>query len=104
MHKCFQKVTVKNQRESRKEEKLYEKWKNLKNKDDPESKAQMEEVEEKLAEEYFNKVKLASKDVDCAEGGNILSEIWKLKKRIVSSQQRSPHSYDGREGKPSHKC
>ena len=69
---------------------MYEKWKNLKNKDDPESKAQMEDVEEKLAEEYFNKVKLASKDVDCAEGGNISSEIWKLKKELCPRSRDSP--------------
>ena len=40
---------------------LYEKWKQLKNKDDPESKAEMDDVEEEQAEEYFNKVKLASR-------------------------------------------
>ena len=82
LHKCFQKITVKKQRESRKEEKLYEKWKHLKNKDDPKSKAEMEEIEAELSEEYFNKVKIASKEVDCAEGGNISAEIWKLKKEF----------------------
>ena len=50
----------------------------------------MEDVEEKLAEEYFNKVKLASKDVDCAEGGNISSEIWKLKKELCPRSRDPP--------------
>ena len=40
---------------------LYEKWKQLKNKDDPESKAEMDDVEEEQTEKYFNKVKLASR-------------------------------------------
>ena len=50
----------------------------------------MEEVEEELSEEYFNKVKLASKEVDCAEGGNISAEIWKLKKELCPRNRDPP--------------
>ena len=90
LHKCFRKVTVKNQRESLKEEKLYSRWKHLRSKDDADSMAELEKVEEELSEEYFNEVKLASKDIDCAEGGNISSEIWKLKKNSVSVVEIPP--------------
>jgi exonuclease III len=90
LHKCFQKVTVKGQRESKREEKLYERWKYLKNKEDPDSKAEREEVEEELSEEYFNKVKLASRKIDCEEGGNISSEIWKLKKELCPRSRDPP--------------
>ena len=89
LHKCFQKVTVKNYRESENEDKLYSRWNYLKNKGDAESVAEFEEVEEQLSEEFFNKVKTASKDVDCAEGGNITAEIWKLKKQLCP-QSRDP--------------
>ena len=34
-------------------------------------------------------MKTASKDVDCAEGGNITAEIWKLKKQLCP-QSRDP--------------
>ena len=82
LQKCFPKVTVKIHRESKKEGKLDERWKHLKNKDYSESKTEVADVIEELAEEYFNKVKLASRDIDCAEGGIISSEMWKLKKEI----------------------
>ena len=62
----------------------------FKNKDDPKSKVEMEEVEEELSEEYFNKVKLSSKEVDCAEGGNISAEIWKLKKELCPRNRDPP--------------
>ena len=90
LHKCFQKVTVKNYRESEKEDKPYKRWKYLKNKEDAESKAEFEELEEELSEEYFNKIKMASKDVDCAEGGNITAEIWKLKKQLCPRSRDPP--------------
>ena len=60
---------------SEKEEGLYKRWKVLKDKEDIKSRAEKEDIEEELADEYFDKIKLASKDVDCAQGGNISSEI-----------------------------
>ena len=90
LHKCFQKVTVKNQKESQKGEMLYRRWKELRKKDDTESMAEMDKIEEELSEEFFDKVKLASKDVDCNEGGNVAAEMWKLKKQLFPRSRDPP--------------
>ena len=90
LHKCFQKVTVKSHKESKKEETLYKRWKDLKKKDDTESKDEMDNIEEELSEEFFKKVKQASKDVDCAEGANMSAEIWKLKKQLFPRSRDPP--------------
>ena len=90
LHKCFQKVTVKNQKESQKGETLYRRWKEIRKKDDTESMAEMDNIEEELSEEFFDKVKLASKDVDCNEGGNMAAEMWKLKKQLFPRSRDPP--------------
>ena len=54
---------------------LYDRWKNLKNKTDAHSMAEMEEVEAELSNAYFDNLKKASKDLTCDEGGNIQKEI-----------------------------
>ena len=58
----------------------------------------MADVIEELAEEYFNKVKLASRDIDCAEGGNISSEMGKLKKEIFPLSTDPPTAMMDDEG------
>ena len=90
LYKCFKKVKVKKDRVSEKEEGLYNRWKALKDKDNIKSRAEKKDIEEELAEEYFDKIKLASKDIDCAQGGNVSSEIWKLKKQICPRSRDLP--------------
>ena len=90
LYKCFKKVKVKKDKVSNKEEGLYNRWKVLKDKEDVNSKAEKEDIEEELAEEYFDKIKLASKDIDCIQGGNVSSEIWKLKKQICPRSRDPP--------------
>ena len=75
---------------SEKEEVLYKNWKGLKDKEDNESKAEKEFIEEELADEYFNKIKEVSQGVECAEGGNIEAEVWKLKKKLCPRSQDPP--------------
>ena len=98
LHKCFKKVKVKSNKVSEKEDDLYKKWKSLKDKDDVKSKEEKDEIEEELAEEYFNKIKVASNDIDCAEGGNISSEIWKLKKQLCPRNRDPPTAMMNEEG------
>ena len=92
LYKCFQKVGVKNShgKSQAKQEKMYDLWKSLKNKTDQDSKAMMEKVEGELAEEYFQNLKEASLDINCAEGGNMQKEIWKLKKHMCPKNHDPP--------------
>ena len=98
LYKCFKKVKVKKDKVSYKEERLYNRWKALKDKEDVTSKAEKEELEEELAEEYFDKIKLASKDIDCIQGGNVSSEIWKLKKQICPRSRDPPTAMMNNDG------
>ena len=50
---------------------MYDMWKNLQNKTDHNSRAQMEKIELELAEEYLKNLKEASQDLNCAEGRNM---------------------------------
>ena len=75
---------------SEKEEELYKKWKRLKDKEDDKSKAEREVIEEELADEYFDKIKVATKGVECVEGGHIASEVWKLKKQLCPRSRDPP--------------
>ena len=61
-----------------------------KNKTDQDSKAMMEKVEGELAKEYFQNLKEASLDINCAEGGNMQKEIWKLKKHMCPKNRDPP--------------
>ena len=90
LHKCFKKVKVKKDKVSETEEGLYNRWKSLKDKEDSKSRAEKEEIEEELAEEYLDKIRKASNNIDCAEGGNVSGEIWKLKKHIFPKSRDPP--------------
>ena len=84
LYKCFQKVGIKKShgRSQPKQDKMYDMWKSLQNKTDHNSRAQMEKIELELTEEYFKNLKEASQDLNCAEGGNMQREIYKLKKHM----------------------
>ena len=69
-----------------------------KNKTDQDSKAMMEKVEGELAEEYFQNLKEASLDINCAEGGNMQKEIWKLKKHMCPKNCDPPTAMVDKDG------
>ena len=69
---------------------MYNKWKLLKKKEDPVSKAEMEALEEELAEDYFKKVKEAGNNSDCMDGGKMSTELWKLKKQLGPQSRETP--------------
>ena len=98
LYKCFEKVGFKKEKTNEKQEELYNKWKSLKKKTDMASRAEMEEIEEELAEEYMNKVKSASNKMDCAEGGKISNELWKLKKHMCPHSREPPIAMSDEEG------
>ena len=98
LHKCFTKIH--NRKESRNEgqEKLYNRWKELKTKTDSESREEMREVEENLAESYFDKVMQATKEFDCQEGGKSSGKLWELKKQMCPRSRDPPTAMKDKDG------
>ena len=90
IHKCFKKIGHKIDRKHSHHDRLYNRWRNLKKKTDPKSKAETEVVESELAEEYFEKVQKASAGIDCEDGGNMAIELWKLKKQLCPRSRDPP--------------
>ena len=91
--KCFRKVRVVERIDKEKAE-LFKKWRNLKNKTDKESKAELENIENKLAdeyaEEYFDKIKEKTAGIDCEEGGMNSGRLWSLKKELFPKNRDPP--------------
>ena len=75
------------------DDKLYEKMRDLRNKEDDKSKCELANVIEALAEkseENFNKIKESMKNIKSEEGAINEKEIWKLKKKLCP-KSRDPH-------------
>ena len=98
IHKCFKKIGNKKESKNEVQEKLYNRWKELKTKTDAESREEMNEVEEKLAQEYFDKVIEATKELDCQEGGKSSGELWKLKKQMCPQSRDPPTAMKDKDG------
>ena len=68
-------------------------WRNLKNKNDDESKTELKEVEkilaEKYAKEHYEKIKDRIGNVDSEDGGLSSGSLWNLKKELFP-QSRDP--------------
>ena len=69
-----------------------------KKKQDPESKAETGRLEGELAEEFFNKVKKASKGIDCTDGDSSAVDLWKLKKQMCPQSRDPPTAMLNDEG------
>ena len=89
LYKCFKKVGQRKDKNNKEQDNLYNRWKQIKDKDDPKSKAERDKIEGELAEEFYDKVKEASKDIDCDGGDNSVVNLWKLKKQLCP-QSRDP--------------
>ena len=90
--RCFKKVRIKEKKTDDKEV-LYKKWKDLKNKTDVKSKAELKEVENTLADKYardnFEKIKQRTGNTDSEDGGLKKDSLWNLKKELFP-QTRDP--------------
>ena len=62
----------------------------MRKRDDPQSKIETEALESELADDYFKKVKEASSTIDCLDGGNMTTELWKLKKQLCPQSSDVP--------------
>ena len=85
VHKSFKRVKIRTKKVSE-YEKLYSKWKSVKNKDDESSKRRSKEIENELAEKYSEKIFQDIKDeienIKHDEGGLNSGNLWKLKNKL----------------------
>ena len=93
IYKCFKKVRIKNTINENKED-VFSKWRELKKKNDNNSKKELEELEKTIAEEYakeyFEKLKENIGNIECEEGGINTGRLWNLKKNIFPKSREPP--------------
>ena len=98
INKCFKKIGVKKERAIEEQEKLYNLWKHLKSKTDPESTQQAEALEAELAESYMKKLEKATQNIECDEGGFTSNKLWNLKKQMCPRSRDPPTAMLDKEG------
>ena len=81
IHKCFRKVKIK-AKVNKDEEDLYSRWKDLKKRDDNDSKVEMEEIENKLSRKYFEKITRNTGNIYPEDGGVDSGKLWNLKRQM----------------------
>ena len=93
IYKCFRKVKVSNSKQTE-YEKLYDRWVKTKEKDDINSKNKADELEQELADKYadkiYDKIKSEIDGLNCEEGGNNGSKLWKLTKKLNPRYEEPP--------------
>ena len=89
IHKCFRKIRIKPQKMIETQEKLYNRWREIKSKTDPESIQETEYIEKELATEYLLKIESAADDAESMENGLTSKKLWDLKKKLCP-QSRDP--------------
>ena len=72
------------------QEQLYNRWKQIKNKQDVKSKQETEEIEKELANEYLEKIEKAAGNLDGVEGGLTSKKLWDLKKNLCPRSRDPP--------------
>ena len=101
VHQCFKKIRVTDKVDKELED-LYDLRRELKGKDDSESKIKLKEVEEELAnkysEEMYDKIKGELKDINEETGWNP-GHLWKMKKKLSPRQSDPPAAMKSTEGK-----
>ena len=90
LHKCFRKIGIKEKKTETDQERMYKLWKSLKDKADPSSKKHAELLETKMSDNYFDKIKEATKDINCEEGGMSSGKLWALKKQLCPRTRDPP--------------
>ena len=83
-------------------EKLHEKWIEIRNKDDDESKNKTKHLEEELANKYANeiyeKIQEEIEGLNCEDDGLNSGHIWKLKKKLHTNYPDPPASMTDQSG------
>ena len=102
VHKCFKKVKIKESNDKKLEE-MYNKRRLLRNKTDEESVAKLEELNDKLANEYSDKMtKTILTEIKgmtkSDEGGLNTGKMWKLKKKLMPRNQEPPTAMENKDG------
>ena len=102
LHKCFKKIKIK-ENSIKQEDILYAEQKELKGKNDAESKRKLEKIEEKLAnlksEDLFNVVKAEIENIDCETGGFNSGHIWKIKSKLKPKLSNKYTAIEDKNGK-----
>ena len=82
---------------------MYNKRRYLRNRSDPKSKEELEEVEDILAERYgktmYNKIKKEAKSMSAEEGGFNPGKLWNLKKKLSPRHIDPPTAMTDSNGK-----
>ena len=81
IHKCFRKIKIK-AKVNKEEEDLYSRWKDLRKRDDTDSKIEMEEVENELSKKYYEKITMNTGNIDPEVGGVNSGRLWDLKRQM----------------------
>ena len=89
LHKCFRKIGSKKEKVDETFEKIYNRWKSIRNKNEPKSVEETAELEALLADDYFKKIDEATQGTTCEEGGMTNNKLWELKKKLFP-QNRDP--------------
>ena len=98
---CFRKIRVCD-KQNKEVEDLFTRRRELRNKDDDQSKIELKEVEMKLAElcaeENYKKIKDEISNIKCEEGGINSGQLWKLKKKLNPKCRDPPTAMMDSEG------
>ena len=101
LHSNFRKIRVTDKVDKELEE-LYKKRSELKSKDDPQSVAELEELETKMAdrysEEFAFKIKEELKGINSEDGGWNPQNLWKLRSKISPRPVDPPSAMENNEG------
>ena len=100
-HECFNKIRV-TEKVDKTLEMLYSKRTELRNKSDPNSKAELKKVEQDLDEKYAEKmcdtIKNELRNIEIEDGGWNSGQLWKLKKKISPRPMDPPTAMKNDEG------
>ena len=101
IHECFKKVKITSKSDPQLD-KLYDKRRYLRTKDDEKSVEELEAVEEELATKYsetmFKKINQEIKGIRGDEGGYNPGHLWKLKKKLSPKHNEPPVAMKDAEG------
>ena len=102
IHQRFKKVKIYTKKDHQLED-LYNKRRYLRTKEDQNSKEELEQLEEKLAQKYsesmYKKIKHELKAMNGEEGGYNPGHLWKLKKKLSPQQRDTPTTMKDESGK-----
>ena len=89
INKCFRKIRVTEKKDEVKE-KLFEKWRRMKNNLNDKNKLEFENLENEYAEQYMKKISERTGGIETEDGEIMKNDIWKLKKDLFSKNKDPP--------------